>query len=79
MTGTNKARYESGLLSMVIQWSLAGCMKSVLGGANSADLTQQNSTQTKNPVPFGTGFSYLVEPSGIEPLTSTLPVLRSPS
>ena len=25
------------------------------------------------------GFTILVEPSGIEPLTSTLPVLRSPS
>ncbi len=37
-----------------------------------------HTTKKKSPTQGG-GFYFLVEPSGIEPLTSTLPVLRSPS
>ncbi len=42
-------------------------------------LTPTNLRQIKNPRTIVRGVFYLVEPSGIEPLTSTLPVLRSPS
>lgn len=76
MTGDTPSRRHSSIIGVVLTNINSNEIPVIECGLKSKAQKSPLRERASKPLKFNV---FLVEPSGIEPLTSTLPVLRSPS